>query len=275
MLEDKTMLSLPIPELPGQGYAPDNLEEVNWRKYDELAVDDDIKKHYQLSGKYCHLDPDIRPDLWRCGDNWRAAFGQCDTSGGHLKKQIFPKGSKKKEEEILFLFWGLFQHWSNGRFTEKPFHAVWGYMVCDEVIEKQQDMPPYHPHRKLKKAPNAPNKFNNLLFIAKDECYGTFEFCEKLVLSDLDAKPYAKTKWKIAALPWFEYMQNSNVEMSYHPDKAKCFPEGKTYFQACKGRGQEFVVSPGVTSVSALNWKNCSFEQILSNLKEMYPEKRK
>ena len=70
--EDGTMLSLPIPELPGQGYAPGNLEEVNWRKYDDLALDDDIKKHYQLSGKYCHLDPDIRPDLWRCGDNWRA-----------------------------------------------------------------------------------------------------------------------------------------------------------------------------------------------------------
>ena len=40
VLEDGTMLSLPIPELPGQGYAPGNLEEVNWRKYDDLALDD-------------------------------------------------------------------------------------------------------------------------------------------------------------------------------------------------------------------------------------------
>ena len=145
-------------------------------------------------------------------------------------------------------------------------------MVCDKVIDDQQEMPTYHPHAKLKKAPNDFNDFNNLLFIAKDECYGTFKFCEELVLTD-PAIPYAKTMWKIDALPWFEYLKDKSVKMTYHPNTEKCFPAGKNYFQACQGYGQEFVVSPGVADNPELNWKNCSFSQILSNLKEMYPEK--
>ena len=84
-------------------------------------------------------------------------------------------------------------------------------MVCDKVIDDQQEMPTYHPHAKLKKASNDSNDFNNLLFIAKDECYGTFKYCDRLVLTDL--RQSAKTMWKIDALPWFEYLKDKSVKM--------------------------------------------------------------
>ena len=83
----------------------------------------------------------------------------------------------------------------------------------------------------------------------------------------------AKTKWKIAALPWFEYLKDKSVKMTCHPNTEKCFPAGKNYFQACQGYGQEFVVSPGVADNPELNWENCSFCEILKNLEKIYPKK--
>ena len=263
VLEDGTMLSLPIPESGGAGNAPEDLKVAKWHKYDDLRLRPEIKDYCKEKGKseFCHLDPDIRPGLWKKQpDDWQAAFGQCGAAGGHLKNQL--DLNNIEQENILFLFFGLFRRWANNKFTGKPFHAIWGYMVSDKVIRDQQKMPEYHLHAKLE------NATNNLLFIAKERCYGTFKYCERLVLTDLQQS--AKTIWKLDALPWFEYLKDGTVTMSYHLDKANCFPEDKACFQACQGYGQEFVVSPGAADIPDLNWENCSFCEILKNLEEMY-----
>ena len=271
VLEDKTMLSLPIPEIGGEGHTPKNLAEANWHRYDDLILRPEIKKYCknprkreQKKHKHCHLDPDIRPELWKKQpDDWQAAFGQCGAAGGHLKNEL--DLNNIEQENILFLFFGLFRQWKNNKFIGNPFHAIWGYMLCDKVITDIKEMEkkfPCHPHAKLI------NATNNLLFSAQKGCYGTFKYSERLVLTDLDLQKTAKTKWKIDALPWFEYLKDGTVTMSYH--KGECFPEGEDYFQACQGYGQEFVVSSSVDD-SEVNWENCSFCDILSNLQKIFP----
>lgn len=279
VLEDGTLLSLPIPEKANQGHAPKNLETANWHKYDDLNLPPKIKEYCKKQSKseYCHLDPDIRPELWCHCEKWQPTFGQCDAAAGHLIDQLKLKKEADKKivitEPVLFLFFGLFRKYNGKQFYDKPVHAIWGYMVCDKVIiNDQKEMPPYHPHAKLKKGKK---NFNNLLFIPKEGCFGTFKYCKRLVLTDSDLQQPAKTRWKINALPWFKYLKDGTVTMSYHPNKAKCFPEDDAYFQACQGYGQEFVVSQGVVDHPELNWENCSFCQILSNLEKMYQEKGK
>ena len=245
VLEDGTMLSLPIPEVPEKGYTHSDLK--NWHRYDQLNLTEQVKN--LCKSKYCHLDPDIRPDLWCHCEKWQPTFGQCNAAAGHLIKHLELQDETDKKikitESVLFLFFGLFRKHNGTQFYGEPFHAIWGYMVCDKVIDDQQEMPTYHPHAKLKKAKN------NLLFVAKTRCYGTFKYCDRLVLTDL--RQSAKTMWKIDALPWFEYLKDKSVKMTYHPNTEKCFPAGKNYFQACQGYGQEFVVSPGVCISQDLN----------------------
>ena len=265
VLEDGTMLSLPIPEVPEKGYTHSDLK--NWHRYDQLNLTEQVKN--LCKSKYCHLDPDIRPDLWCHCEKWQPTFGQCNAAAGHLIKHLELQDETDKKikitESVLFLFFGLFRKHNGTQFYGEPFHAIWGYMVCDKVIDDQQEMPTYHPHAKLKKAKN------NLLFVAKTRCYGTFKYCDRLVLTDL--RQSAKTMWKIDALPWFEYLKDKSVKMTYHPNTEKCFPAGNNYFQACQGYGQEFVVSPGVCISQDLNWENCSFCEILKNLEKIYPKK--
>ena len=267
VLEDGTMLSLPIPENGGDGHAPENLAEANWHRYDDLILRPEIKEYCKNQSKsnFCHLDPDIRPKLWqKQPDNWQAAFGQCGAAGKHLKNNL--DLTNIKQENILFLFFGLFRHWENNKFTGKPFHAIWGYMVCDEVITNTGKMKEfqYHPHAKLERTNN---EFNNLLFIAKDGYCGTFQFCEKLVLT---VQKHSPSHWKLDCLPWLD-VKTKQSHMTYH-DNPERFQE--KYFQsAC--RGQEFVVTSQANKKPELNWENCSFCQILSNLEKMYQKKGK
>lgn len=260
VLKDGTMLSLPIPEIPGMENAPRKLK--NWHKYDELNLPKKIKDCCREQSEYCHLDPDIRPTLSRKKRIFQPAFGQCGAAGGHLHNQIDIGKINRGDDGILFLFFGLFRCWKNENFTGKPFHAIWGYMVCNEVITNAETMKarsPYHPHANLPKAKN------NLLFIAKEDCYGTFKYCERLVLT---ASGHSPSHWKLDCLPWLD-IETSQANMTYHDDRKRFKQE---YFQSTC-RGQEFVVSPGVENHPELNWKNCSFCQILSNLEKMYPEK--
>ena len=246
VLPDHTMLSLPIPEIP----------DIKLRTYDELNIDSEIKKFYKLSGKWCHLDPDIRAEFWELEKEWYPAFGQCASSGGHLKRELALETDKEFQEEILFLFFGWFQHWNGDHLYDKSFQAVWGYMVCDRVIRTQREMPNWHPHAHFKSVDN------NLLFVAKEDCCGTFKYCEDLKLTAPGQKP---SRWKKNCLPWFD-ADNRNANMTYHKS-TKCFKDD--YFQSV-GRGQEFVVTTPAKTVDNLDWTHCDFAKIMENLQKMY-----
>lgn len=264
VLEDDTMLSLPIPETGGEGHTPKNLAEANWHRYDDLILRPEIKrycenprKREQKKHKHCHLDPDIRPELWKkLPEGWYPAFGQCDASAKHLKNNL--NLADILTDNVLFLFFGLFRRLQeNGKFTGAPFHAIWGYMLCDKVEEQTAQIPQWHPHA-------AENLTDNLLFIAKDKCYGTFKHCPKLELTVHNQSP---SRWKLDCLPWLD-AENRLSNMTYHDDP-KRFNLERGYFQSTSP-GQEFVVTSQAADVQNLKWENCSFCQILSNLKKMY-----
>ena len=120
VLENGTMLSLPIPEFADKGHVPKNLDTAGWHKYDDLNLVPEIITYCKETGKseFCHLDPDIRPDLWCHCEKWQPTFGQCNAAAGHLKNQL--DLNNIEQENILFLFFGLFRHWTNNKFTSNP-----------------------------------------------------------------------------------------------------------------------------------------------------------
>ena len=100
ILPDGTLLSLPIPA------------KVDTVTFDQLCYGgvsyasilsqlrgkEDKRNHFN-----CHLDPDIREDVYPENiANWQAAFGQIKSAQGVLKNQGVGEGD-------LFLFFGWFR----------------------------------------------------------------------------------------------------------------------------------------------------------------------
>ncbi len=248
VLSDGTMLSLPIPELDA-----DHLSCDSGRRYCELKL-----KNFPVNGCFCHLDPDIRPELYLAlPQNWLPAFGQCGAAAGHLLGQGITVGD-------VFLFFGLFRHWRPDRgFIGRPFHAIWGYMQIADIIDLHQTPDAvsryaWHPHTRPGmmdgKAKHAPN----LLFLGSQKLnfspnypgYGAFRFRESLQLTIPGETRL--TRWRYEAVPWVE---KDEPFMTYH-SRSSC---QVGYFQAA-GRGQEFVIaetkSPVMTSLLLSLLKN-------------------
>ena len=255
VLPDGRMFSLPIPE---------TIKAAQHDRYDNLALPPEIKNSRFFCEKqkdFCHLDPDIRQDLWKkLPEGWYPAFGQCDAAAKHLKNNL--NLADILTDNVLFLFFGLFRRLQeNGKFTGAPFHAIWGYMLCDKVEEQTAQIPQWHPHA-------VKNLTDNLLFIAKDKCYGTFKYCPELVLTAHKKTP---SRWKLDCLPWLD-AGNRLSNMTYHENPQR-FRFDKGYFQSTSP-GQEFIVTSQAAEVQFLNWENCSFCDISSNLRQLYPSKQ-
>ena len=236
VLPDGTMLSLPIPELDA-----DRLTRDSGCRYCELEL-----KNFPVSGCFCHLDPDIRPELHRSlPKNWRPAFGQCGTAASHLLSQEIGPGD-------IFLFFGLFRRWHPDKgFTGKPFHAVWGYMQVADVTDLCRTPDAlsryyWHPHTRPCLTDGKREHLPNLLFLGRKHLSfaperpgcGSFCFHESLQLTIPGETRL--TRWSYDALPWAD---RTAPCMTYH-DGASCRPD---YFQAAS-RGQEFVISEEKTA---------------------------
>lgn len=254
VLPDGTMLSLPIPEVDSQMLAQDT-----GCRYCELNL-----SGFPINGCFCHLDPDIRPELHKkLPDNWCAALGQCGAAAKHLLNEKVDTGD-------IFLFFGLFQHWNReDGFTGKPFHAIWGYMQIDKVINLKDDPGAvrtysWHPHTKPCLNDNKVEHASNLLFTATEYLsimpdiagYGVFKFASELQLTLPDND--LVTHWNYASLPWVD-MANSKPNMTYHTEDSL----QADYFQAAY-RGQEFVIAENKTSIILSYFKKLlTYKEIL------------
>ena len=237
ILPDGTMLSLPIPELDANHLSCDS-----GCRYCDLNL-----KNFPVNGCFCHLDPDIRPELYHAlPEHWRPILGQCGAAASHLQ------GQKIKEGDI-FLFFGLFQYWhpDNG-FTGLPFHAIWGYMQIAEIIDLHEtpnalSRYTWHPHTKPCLMDGKTEHLPNLLFIGSERLsfapehpgYGAFCFQEALQLTIPGESRL--THWRYEALPWVD---RNKPFMTYHTEP-NCHTN---HFQAAC-RGQEFVIAEEKSAV--------------------------
>ena len=244
VLPDGTMLSLPIPSVDA-----DHLSCDSGCRYCELKLN-----NFPVNGCFCHLDPDIRPELYRVRPkHWCPVFGQSGAAASHLLSKEVAAGD-------VFLFFGLFRHWHPDKgFTGHPFHAIWGYMQIARIIDLHRTPEAvsryaWHPHTKPSlmdgRTAHRPNLLfiggKNLSFIPDRPGYGSFHYHESLELTVPGETRL--THWRYEALPW---VNRTEPFMSYH-DGSSCRPG---YFQsAC--RGQEFVIAEERSAVVTKHFKN-------------------
>ncbi len=249
VLPDGTMLSLPIPELDST-----QMNCNSGCRYSDLEL-----KGFPIEDSFCHLDPDIRPELnnnnpWP--DGWRPALGQCGPAARHLQNQKIGAGD-------IFLFFGLFQQWQPDKgFYGQPFHAIWGYMQIAEVIDLQQNEKArsrysWHPHTMSCLTDGKKEHLPNLLYIGSEQLtfapalkgYGVFYFNDTLKLTI--SNETRVTHWRYKALPWIDQKNPTKHPMTYHSEKS-C--QKQDYFQAAC-RGQEFVIPEDKSDIVTKHFK--------------------
>ena len=257
ILEDGTLLSLPIPQ------------ENDTRLFDDLLYDDktyyeiikELKPNWQYpvnkkTGKTpkkqtAHLDPDLRKDtLKERPDDWKPIFGQSAAAQGHLNNQGVGVGD-------IFLFFGTFAETKkiNGKLvydTKSAYpdgaHIIFGYLQIGEILCPNKDqeyanLPDYvrhHSHAKKEYLDqnDRPRK-NNCMYVASEKLTsldldlpgaGTL-IIDKSKKRVLSKKGMNKSQW---AYPFIDF---KNLKISYHSKNA--FQD--EYFQSA-AKGQEFVI---------------------------------
>ena len=201
ILPEGDMIPFPIPVSYKEEWGPKS-EDIKLEVHGKEKSLSEIFS--ELGHKNCNLKHHLDPDINRNIKNSIAAksnvgvFGQSWTAGSWLKKE-------KVEPGDIFIFYGTFNFVKNvqGKFHyEKcwyPFHAIWGYLQVDRVlnIEEETKLPKEfsfikkHPHWINRSATNSYRK-NNTVFIGKN--FGVLNFRWEDRLSKLGCK---KTFWEI------------------------------------------------------------------------------
>lgn len=243
IMPDGTLASLPIPDnTSGVAYADLRYQGQSYRE-----IIHQLSPHFDFTKKpMCHLDPDIFRDIKGRQDNWKPAFGQCDTSACHLDKKGVGIGD-------LFLFYGMFRQTECGSDGSLKFvrnapiiHIIYGYMKVGEVLYNADEIKAYspqHPH-----AVNLQRKYNRLYVPAE---FGTFHYDEQLVLT----KPGQSSR-RLWVLP--EFFADPNIEISWQGENHPISKDGDAELNsAC--RGQEFVITATTEEAenNLLAWVDC------------------
>lgn len=229
-------------------------------KYSDLTLFDDYKVSDFLrdeplkskASETCHLDPDLRRSyLKHRPEGWQRAFGQSRAAQGHLRKQGVGEG-----DVFLFFGWFKFTEYKNGKFqfVENPdypngFHAIYGYLQVDDVIDPQTDKIPSwlvdHPHVRDKDTDLYRGK-NNVVYTSMGSfCYknkridrkgsSLFTFTDDLILTRKGEKN--RTQWELQSI----FHPDNRIQLSYNPAKNWEKLSGNAMFRSAS-RGQEFVV---------------------------------
>ena len=266
ILEDGTIVSLPIPELNCDGKYSIRYKDLKPHGVDLGKLIDDLAVKGKVSSKdYAHFDPDICENAYSPRKKgWRGLFGQCLAAQGHLFNEGVGKGD-------LFLFYGLYRKVkkTNGKYvydkSARPIHLIWGWMqigdiikVADEQTSKQLKYPwaSYHPHYHFQK-----QHINNTLYVASETLniealggnkikgYGVFEhYREELQLTDPD-----KDKTSYWRLPAWMYQENKeSCPLTYNANREWKLENGYARLKSFT-RAQEYVYS-GHIPKEALKW---------------------
>jgi hypothetical protein len=246
ILPDKTMLSLPIPQVNDTI----KFDEIYYQNKSYLEIIKELNPKWKyLDDQTAHLDPDLREDILKNrAKNWKPIFGQSAAAQGHLNKQGVGIGD-------IFLFFGSFEHTeksNEGKLKYKSknkdypsgFHIVFGYLQIGEIYkvsseEDYENLPEfikYHSHanRNYVDKNNRPRK-NNCIYVASKNLSinpklpgaGALNFREDRILTK---KMKSKSIWQLPA--FFE-----KLKISYHDTHS--FNMGS--FQSAP-KGQEFVI---------------------------------
>lgn len=250
-----------------------NFEDLLIQLFLKARIKDKVNSKTQWYDRsvpwYCHLDPDIIPDLLPREEKWQPIFGQIKTAQRHLEKQNVGKND-------LFLFFGWFRKTKlvkkNGDLRlafdpsdPKGKHVIFGYLQIDVVLKKKdiskiESWMIQHPHLG-KGLWNAPN---NALYIARSTLSwnkeylgaGSFKFHKDLVLTETNPKKNPKKNrsiWKYSFFPF-------GIDITYHNYKSWIetsneIGEKIKYFKSAE-RGQEFIIKKcSELENSIKNWK--------------------
>ena len=231
IMPDGTLLSLPIPNRNESIL----FNDLNYRGKSYYEIIKELKPTSKINDDhFCHLDPDLREDIYVRSTLWQPLFGQADTAQIHLASQGVSKGD-------LFLFFGTFRQTEeiSGKLqykrNSKDVHIMFGYMQIGTIYNDSSVFPKeitYHPHA----TPLFTERKNNCIYAATNELSlipskkgaGCFEFDKKLILTK---EGYSKSRW---ALPDFF----KTIDISYHTKDS--FKD--EYFQSA-AKGQEFVMN--------------------------------
>lgn len=234
---DGTMLSLPIP-VQEMDASCTKYSDIRYSKYTYQDILEQLNPRRSNKMVYCHLDPDIRSDIWKNSlPYWRPAFGQIGAAETHLQNHNVQAGD-------LFLFFGWFReveadYQGKWKYTERSpdIQAIYGYLQIGQIIRGQRISEfSWHPHATTDFLQSA----TNTLYAASDRLVidgldyevpgsGVLSYNPRLVLTKIGLP---RSCWRL-----HDWMKN--VEISYH--SRDCVHENEQYFQS-RARGQEFVV---------------------------------
>ena len=229
IMPDGTLLSLPIPSDNDITYS-----DISWCGKTYLDIIYEINPWNQISShSSCHLDPDLREEIYPRIKGWKPAFGQKGASLTELNDNGVSVGD-------LFLFFGWFKETEefNGKLRFKPqardLHIIYGYMQIGNIIKSRYDVPDwltYHPHFNYMEDWE---KGLNAIFLPTDKLSfdnrmpgsGTFTYEKRYVLTK---DGYSRSRWEFP-----ESMKGTAI--SHNPRGWK-----DNYFQSA-ARGQEFIM---------------------------------
>jgi len=227
IMPDGTLLSLPIP-------SEDDVIEYKQLQYKEKSYAQIISELTQ--GKFldenCHLDPDIRKNVFARSKKWQPAFGQVGAALTHL----FNEGVGKDD---LFLFFGWFREVEevNGKYQyvkgSSHKHIIYGYLQVGKILHdpttEQYPWLGLHPHLDR-------NSNQNAIFVARP----TLSWNENQLGADcvkykselvLTKEGFSRSRWQLP-----EFLKE--VKISYH--SANSWKDD--YFKSAD-KGQEFVIA--------------------------------
>lgn len=268
ILPDGTLVSLPVPALPGEdqrirysdiGYGKNEriIHLLERMGKDKIRVSSGKESRWRYPVKLAaHLDPDLRREAYNDRKSaWKGLFG----INGNSQTHIDNNGGLNNGD--LFLFFGWFEKYKstpdnrlvNGE-NKKEYptgrHVIFGYLQIGAILPirsmtkrdvRIKKWMEYHPHiGKNRRFIGSEDFPNNTLYVARKELsfarkpgYGMFRYTsENSRHITLTKKRCTRSKWNLP--PIFKHPKR--VKISWNPKGWK-----KDYFQS-SDIGQEFVI---------------------------------
>lgn len=248
VLCDGSFIALPIPDRSSMiPYA-----SLSWQGHDLGLLTERLTKGKQQRTFFAHLDPDVRPEMVTRARGWRPLLGQEGSSQSHLRNQGVGPGD-------LFLFWGLFQSVDAGlRFVGKPFHAIWGWLQVDKVVDVRSEVLPRlasaewawaaaHPHVTVRPGQKSRKK-PNVLYVGRSDLQlpglmtpslaGAGAFPRMAPELKLTAEGGRTSRWSLPGA----FLPRGRTPLTYHRRAERWSARGSQVLLQTVGRGQEFVL---------------------------------